>query len=604
MLNTLKNKSKEDAETALEMAAQSLLPRAFGDSSDMGPYETIVRELLSEVRQHVGIDPSDESDAGRTRVLNELSTEISDLELTGIKPWNVPYARNAFFTGRDDVLNQLRQNLQSGKPAALTQALAGLGGIGKTQTAVEYAYRHRDDYSAVLWLNAASTEALMSGFADVARLLGLPEASAQDQAVTTAAVRQWLQDNTGWLLILDNADDIALGRQALPTVPRGHVLITTRAHALGGIAEPVRILRLPSIEAAYFLLRRGRILRQDSAFADASESECAAALAIADELGGLPLALDQAGAFLEETPSTPQRYLDLYRARRIELLGQRDVLGEADHASVTTTFSLAFERAEAMSPASGDLLRLAAFLGSDDIPRELLTKGAKYFGGRLGAALRGDQGANSTIAAAHHWSLLDHDLASDTFSLHRLVQLVIRESMDAKQQRIWAERAMLGVYSAFPDPQDISTWPRCVRLAPHAQAVAEWIDRLSINTAEAGLLLDRLAQIYYFQGDYSAAEPRYLRALEVNTGTVGPEHPDTAISLNNLAGLYEAKGKYSDAEQLYKHAIAILEKALGPGHLSAARVRANYAGLRSKIEPRPSEMPLVSATGQWYTGSL
>lgn len=119
------------------------------------------------------------------------------------KPWNIPFPRNPFFTGREDILKRLRDALTSGGTAALgqPQAISGLGGVGKTQTAVEYAYRHRDKYQAVLWTRADSREALISGFVALAGLLNLPEKGAQDQNLAVAAVRRWLEGNAGWLLV-------------------------------------------------------------------------------------------------------------------------------------------------------------------------------------------------------------------------------------------------------------------------------------------------------------------------------------------------------------------------------------------------------------------
>jgi hypothetical protein len=135
-----------------------------------------------------------------------------------VRLWNVPYRRNPYFTGREDLLTRLHALLHSGKTAALTQpqAISGLGGIGKTQTAVEYAYRSRDDYQAVLWASAASRETLISDFVALAALLQLPERDLADQGIVVAAVKRWLASNKGWLLVLDNADDLELAAEFMP----------------------------------------------------------------------------------------------------------------------------------------------------------------------------------------------------------------------------------------------------------------------------------------------------------------------------------------------------------------------------------------------------
>ena len=151
--------------------------------------------------------------------------------------WNVPHPRNPNFTGREAILGQLEAALASGSPAALTQAIAGLGGIGKTQTAVEFAYRHRKRYRAVLWVRADTETSLVSGYRELAEVLGLP------LGLPEVAVCRWLSREPGYLLILDNADDPALIKPYLPPDPRGHVLLTSRAHTFDvlGIRKPIRL---------------------------------------------------------------------------------------------------------------------------------------------------------------------------------------------------------------------------------------------------------------------------------------------------------------------------------------------------------------------------
>ena len=176
--------------------------------------------------------------------------------------WNVPYRRNPYFTGREDLLTRLHELLHSGKATALTQpqAISGLGGIGKTQTAVEYAYRYRGDYQAVLWASAASRETLISDFVALAALLQLPERDVADQGVVVAAVKRWLASNKDWLLILDNADDLELAAEFMPLESSGHILLTTRAQSTGTIANSLEVEKMEQPEGALLLLRRAKHL--------------------------------------------------------------------------------------------------------------------------------------------------------------------------------------------------------------------------------------------------------------------------------------------------------------------------------------------------------
>ena len=150
--------------------------------------------------------------------------------------WNIPYPRNPFFTGRDDVLTHLHTQFQAGQLTTLSQpqAISGLGGIGKTQIALEYAYHYRQDYQALFWVRAESTEALNSSYNELATLLNLPQKDAQEQEAVVQAVKIWLRAHQGWLLILDNANEPNLLPPFLPPTTDGHILLTTRTTDLGG----------------------------------------------------------------------------------------------------------------------------------------------------------------------------------------------------------------------------------------------------------------------------------------------------------------------------------------------------------------------------------
>ncbi len=178
---------------------------------------------------------------GMRRILEQKEPQERESVQTFV--WNLPYTRNALFTGRENLLQQLHANLASNKAAILTQpqAISGLGGIGKTQTAVEYAYRHRDDYRSILWVNAATRDTIITSFLELATLLKLPEQEAQDQNIMIAAVKHWFAAHDAWLLIFDNADDLPIVEDFLPPGGKGHLLLTTRAHAPGTLANSLAV---------------------------------------------------------------------------------------------------------------------------------------------------------------------------------------------------------------------------------------------------------------------------------------------------------------------------------------------------------------------------
>src|SRR5580700_7301417 len=177
-----------------------------------GPY---FRQKLSEVFeksvQELGLAQQSTDTAQAANTPGILTNFPPEADPTPV--WNVPYNRNLLFTGREDILTQLHNGFLNGQqPIALSQpqAISGLGGIGKTQTAVEYAYRYRDSYDSILWARADSTDLLISDFLLIAALLNLPQRNEQDQSIVIKAVVHWFDTHERWLLILDNADQLEL----------------------------------------------------------------------------------------------------------------------------------------------------------------------------------------------------------------------------------------------------------------------------------------------------------------------------------------------------------------------------------------------------------
>jgi hypothetical protein len=313
---------------------------------------------------------------------------------------NLP-ERNPFFTGREVVLTQLREALAAQGRAALS----GLGGVGKTQTVVECAYSHLEEYDHAFWAAAASREALTSAYLTVAGLLKLPESDAQDQARAVDAVKRWLGSHEGWLLILDNADDLGTTRAFIPPGTNGHVILTTRARAVGAVARLVEIQEMGTQEGALFVLRRAKYIAEDALLDAAAEADQGKAKTIAAQLDGLPLALDQASAYIEETSCGLSGYLGLYRHRAPELLRRRGMLA-SDHPPVGTTWALSFEKIEQANPAAAGFLRFCAFLHPDGIPEEVFREGASELGPVLGAVASDTLAWNDALSEILKYSLL------------------------------------------------------------------------------------------------------------------------------------------------------------------------------------------------------
>jgi hypothetical protein len=278
--------------------------------------------------------------------------------------FSVPISRNPYFTGREEVLANLAAQLAASGRAALGQvapaqlpaatrvAISGLGGIGKTQTVVEFAHRHRGDYRNVFFVRAETEAELLGGFAEVATLLEVAD-QEKDQMAMAQAARRWFESNGDWLLILDNADTPGMLKNFLPAAGHGHILITSRAPSFAAQHIETQRLALPhEAESVAFLLHRtGR--------QTAGEAERQAAAELAGELGHLPLALEQAAAYLVDRGTSFGAYLEAFRKKGLELLERAEPEGGTGHPSVAVTWSLNFAEVERISPASADLLKAA-----------------------------------------------------------------------------------------------------------------------------------------------------------------------------------------------------------------------------------------------------
>ena len=503
--------------------------------------------------------------------LEQIYQKIPPAEIALSHTWNVPYQRNRFFTGREELLKQLHDNLTNRKAVALTQAISGLGGIGKTQTAVEYAYRCRDEYHDVLWVDAATHDTLIASFRDLAHPLNLPEKDEQDQNITVKAVERWLEQHDHWLLIVDNADDLVLADKFLPTGDKGHILLTTRAQAPGTLANGIDVEEMEEDEGILLLLRRAKVLARDAPLSQVPEKDRDAAETIVKEMGGLPLALDQAGAYIEETHSSVSDYLTSYRQRQAELLERRGGTGKQHPEPVATTWSLSFDQVEERKPMSTDLLRVCAFLAPAAIPEKLLLEGASELGPRIQPLTNDATLINDAISVLLRYSLVKRDPKEGTLSIHRLVQAVLKETMIHEQTyHEWAERtvrAVNRVFPSIPDVTDVKLWERCERLLPHARACADLIKNLEFTFPEAGRLLYETGRYLFDRAQYAQAELLYELALSIREQAQSTGHYDTARTLHALAWLYKDQGQpeqkrtdllFEEALKIRKHVSHIL----------------------------------------------
>ena len=453
------------------------------------------------------------------------------------------------------------------KAAAATQpqVVSGPAGIGKTQIALEYAYRYCDEYEAVLWAHADSREILAADFASIAEALGLPERSRQNQSVVVDAVKRWLQTTVGWLLILDNVSDVKMVRDFLPVGGRGHILMTARVAVPRTFALNIEISKLKPEDEALFLLRRAGILPVGTPVGAASGVDRRKARELSEALDGFPLALDLAGAYIREVQCSLVSYLNLYRQEKARVRGESDCFG-----AVATSVAISMERIERDSAAAAELLRLCAFLHPDDIPEQVFIDGASELGPILGPIARDRFELSKAIRGLCKYSLVWRNLNNSMLTAHRLIQDVLRVSMSREVQHQWAQRTVRTVEQALPRVEP-AEW-RCYHgYLAQMQSCATLIEQWNMKFPEAASLLEHAGDYLHMRMQYEQAEPLLRHAVTIREKLLGPDHPDFISFLNRLALFYSEQNKYVQAESLYERVVELQEKILGPGHPDVAQ---------------------------------
>src|SRR5277367_3198275 len=461
------------------------------------------------------------------------------------RPNNLPFATlGPLFKGRDAFLGNLRGALAGGGNAAVVgRALHGLGRVGKTRLAIEYAWRHAGGYTALLFVGADSPEKLNANLAALAGtdILDLPSKEMPQDEVKIAAALDWLEAHPTWLMILDNVDDskaVAAVDRQLARLRGGHVIIAARASEFPASLRTLELGTLDAAPATQFLLERTEGKRATA------PDDAAQARELADELGGLALGLEQAGAYIARQRIGFARYLVLWREKRESVLKwfDRTTMSYDHDVGLAATWAASVEK---LTPESRRLLDRLAFLAPDPVPDSLLDVAVP---GEVA-----DYDAHEARADLFAYSLISRasgeDGATKGFAMHRLVQDFARRAMTKKrggkalrEALGWVKRGLSG------DPQDVRTWRVLDPLAPHALATAKRADQAAI----AGRVLVYLAMLLQYKARYAEAEPLFRRALAILESSLGPDDSDVASALNNLAELLRATNRFSEAEPLYR----------------------------------------------------
>jgi len=547
---------------------------------------------------------------------------------------------NPLFVGRTDELQQLARLVMGGATAAIV-ATTGMGGIGKTQLAVEFAHRYGRFFAGgVFWLSfadAAGVQAEVLACADPVRHAPL---SLEDRGPAVQA--EW-QSPLPRLLIFDNCEEEALLRRWQPSSGGSRVLLTSRRPEwpadLG--VRPLSLGQLSPHDAVALLRMHLKGPADDNLNQGDDDPDLAA---IADELGYLALALHLAGSVLARYGPTLPPAAYLVQLRRPNVLEGRWLAGTegsptGHDGSLRRTVALSYDRldpADATDALALALLARAALLApGEPIPRPLLLATIAPEIPGLEALPDADGGLEASLQAEDalrrliELGLLE-DEAAGALRLHRLLAAFTRAVQADAGGQPAVERALLAaaweveaagvaegllalqphlraVTDAAMVRDDGDAADLCDTLGGHLQAVAAYdqarpyLERaLAIRERALGpghpdtaASLNNLASLLQAQGDYAAARPLYERAVAVHERALGPDHSYTATGLNNLASLLQAQGDYAAARPLYERALAIREEVLGPGHPDTAAGLNNLASLLQALGHNAAARPLL-----------
>ena len=461
-----------------------------------------------------------------------------------LRVWNVP-PRNPGFTGRDGLLTAVRDRLLAGE-AAVVQALHGMGGVGKTQLAIEYAHRFAADYDMAWWVDAEQDGLIGNQFAALGTALGCVQPGAGSEAVR-AAVLADLRQRGQWLLVFDNAEGPAAVTPWLPG-GAGHVLITSRQRAWAELAEPVEVDVLARAESITLL--RHRVPGLGTADADR----------LAAQLGDLPLAVAQAAGFMAETGTGAAGYLELLRTQAGQLLDQA-APGSPYPRSLAAATRLAAGRLDAEDPAAAELASVCAFLASEPIPEDLFTANPGELPGELAARAADPLAWRQTLAQLTRQSLARIDQRG--LVLHRLTQAILRDRLTPEQAA--ATRGCSEAILAAANPRGTNnpvSWPRWAQLMPHLLAA----DLAATERPALRGMANDACQYLLARGDTRTAHVLAVGLHQHWRDRRGDDHENTLTVTHYLAWALRDMGRYAEARELDDDTLARYRRVLGDDH--------------------------------------
>jgi tetratricopeptide (TPR) repeat protein len=499
-------------------------------------------------------------------LVSALSANVGDGRADLPEVWGRIPQRNKNFTGREGILETLREQLASDITAVVPTALQGFGGVGKTQVAIEYAWRYAREYDLVWWIPADQPVLVRSSLAALAPRLGLPSPTAAGIEDAASAVLESLrrgQPYQRWLLIFDNADLPEDITEIIPRGPYGHVLITSRNQRWDAVVKTLPVDVFSRKESIEFLTRRVP--------KGVSEDEAGR---LADELGDLPLALEQAAALQAETGMSIDEYLRLLHEHATQLLAE----GKPTEypVSMTAAWSLSVAQLKEKLPEAIELLRCCAFFGPEPIPRDVFVPLAEaeqeetpsadphhrlLIHPQLYTLLADPILLSTAIRELGRYALARIDAASRTIQVHRLVQALVRDELDENEQARMRHVVHVLLANAAPKSPDVRTnWSRYDDLLAHADPshVVE-----CPNPLVRQFCLD-MVRYLYASGDMRAAHSFVQRVISAWERDAGEESERYVLTARrHLGNVLLQLGEFREAFEVNEATLGQMKQRLG-----------------------------------------
>ncbi|NGO11919.1 tetratricopeptide repeat protein [Streptomyces sp. HC44] len=540
--------------------------------------KTVTKQHSRAVPERVAPMPEGQAAADRgepgsmndayVRPMGPVERAIAERRKAGSPPpvWgNVP-PRNVNFTGRVLALQDLHARLTQGTTAILPEALHGMGGVGKSQIAIEYAYRHSSDYDIVWWIPAEQPAQIRAAFVDLAQRLRLPTSAEANTAVPAVLEALRLgEPYRNWLLVFDNAESPETVTPFFPRGGTGRILVTSRNGQWVNMARTIEVDVFARAESIELLRRRGPELTDEKADR------------LSEALGDLPLAIEQAAVWLTETGMLAEEYLELFEGKREEFVNRRAELLELAppmdyQLPVAAAWNVSLDRLRDTNPGALQLLQVCAYFAPEPVSRSLFIAGRNAaLPGLLGQVLSDPIRLGQALREVNRYALARIDHRTNSIQLHRLVQAVLIDQMSPEERESMREAAHLLLAGGDPgEPGMTANWPRYAELLPHIRASRavdcdnHWVRNLIVNTVT-----------YLFTwGDHDACLELAQEALQTWRANIGPDDAQTLTVARYCGHVLRALSRYSEASQLDEDSLERRRRTVGDTHedtLLAAR---------------------------------